>query len=155
MKTSLLAMPLALIAACATTPTDPASGTGDSRNQNRKMLRTSDCVFQSSITGFKALDNRYVVLYGGGRRSAYLAEISGGCFDVKNQSTLAAVDGDGNGQVCGFGRDSLAYREFGRIEQCRILSLEQLSELRRYEVLGESPPTRKDKDDEEEEVDKE
>jgi len=145
MKALLSAMSFLALAACATTAPDPASGSKRIPEQNRKMVRTTDCVFQSSISGFNALDSRYVVLYGGGSRTAYLAEVSGGCFDVKNQSTLAAVDGDGNGQICGFGRDSLAYREFGRVEQCRILSMEKLSDLRRYEVLGESPPTRRDK----------
>jgi hypothetical protein len=42
--------------------------------------------------------------------------------------------------------------------QCRILSIEKLSDLRRYEVLGESPPTPRDrkeddKKDEEESAD--
>jgi hypothetical protein len=117
------------------------------------MVRTTDCLFQSSISGFNALDSRYVVLYASGRRKAYLAEISGGCFDMKYQSTLASVDGDGNGQICGFGRDSLAYRQFGRVENCRILSLEQLSDIRRYEVLGEGPPTPKGKAKEEKDDD--
>jgi len=159
MKALLAAMTFLALAACATTAPDPASGANRKPEQNRKMVRTTDCVFQSSISGFNALDNRYVVLYSGGSRTAYLVEVFGGCFDVKNQSTLAAVDGDGNGRICGFGRDSLAYREFGRLEQCRILSMEKLSDLRRYEVLGESPPTRgdrkaedKDKEDADEEA---
>ena len=150
MKALLTAVPLLLLAACAATPSDPGAAGQERPDQNRRMERTTDCLFQSSITGFNALDNRYIVLYGGSRRSAYLVEVAGGCFDVNNQPTLAAVDGDGNGQICGFGRDSIAFRQFGRLEQCRILSMEQLSDLRRYEVLGESPPTPPDKEDEEE-----
>jgi hypothetical protein len=153
MKTLLLAMPALLLAACATTASDPESGSDKKLNQNRKMVRTTDCLFQTSISGFNALDNRYVVLYAGGQRTAYLVEVAGACFDVKNQPMLAAVDGDGNGQICGFGRDSIAYREFGRLEQCRILSIEKLSDLRRYEVLGESPPARRVRDDKDEDKD--
>ena len=70
------------------------------------MTRTSDCVFQSTIDGFDALDDTHVVLFSMGQRKAYLAELEGACFDVKSQSTLAAIDGDQNGQICGFGRDS-------------------------------------------------
>ena len=157
MKALLTAMTFLALAACATTAPDAESGANRKPDQNRKMVRTTDCVFQSTISGFNALDNRYVVLYGSGSRTAYLVEVAGGCFDVKNRSTLAAVDGDGNGQICGFGRDSIAYREFGRLEQCRILSIEKLSDLRRYEVLGESPPTRRDRkanDKDEEDADK-
>ena len=156
MKSALWATPLLLLAACATPSSDMVSTTAEKQaaNQNRKikMVRTTDCVFQSSINGFDALDSRYVVLYASGRRKAYLAEISGGCFDMKYRSTLASVDGDSNGRICGYGADSLAYHQFDRLQQCRILSLEQLSDVRRYEVTGEGPPTPKgkvkeDKDD--------
>jgi Family of unknown function (DUF6491) len=151
MKTTLLAMPLAMLAACATTPSDPAGAGNENRGglQERRMVRTNDCIFHSTINGFNVLDDRYIVLYGMGRRKAYLAEITGGCFDVRNQSTLAAVDGDSNGQICGYGRDSIAYRSLSRIEQCRILALEELSEHRRYELLGEVPPMPKDEDSKE------
>ncbi len=146
MKTAILALPLIALAACATTSKDSPPGENENAYQTRKMQRTTDCIFQSTINGFNALDNRYVILYGAGRNNAYLAELAPGCFDKKNTTTLGAVDGDSNGQICGFGRDSLAYREFGRTESCRILSLERLSELRLYEVTGQGPPTPKDKD---------
>ena len=57
--------------------------------------------------------------------------------------SLAAVDGDGNGQICGFGRDSVAYQRLGNVESCRILGLEQLSDERRLELgLAEPQPSR-------------
>lgn len=146
MKTTLMALPLMALVACATTSDDTSQGDKETAYQARKMQRTNDCMFQSTINGFNALDDRYVILYGAGRNQAYLAELTPGCFDIKNTTALGAVDGDGNGQICGFGRDSLAYREFGHTEQCRIMSLERLSELRLYEVTGKGPPTPKDKD---------
>jgi hypothetical protein len=85
------------------------------------------------------IDDNYVVLYAQGRRKAYLADITGGCFDVSSQAQLAAVDGDRNGQICGFGRDSIAYRRLGMVEDCRIIGLEELSDERRIELgLGAS-----------------
>jgi hypothetical protein len=69
---------------------------------------------------------------------------------VKSQSTLAAVDGDRNGQICGFGRDSIAYRNLGMVEDCRILGLEELSDERRLELgLGapQPKPRREPKED--------
>jgi len=146
MKTTLLVLPLLALAACATTSKDSSQEGKANPYQARKMQRTSDCMFQSTINGFNALDDRYVILYGPGRNNAYLAELTPGCFQIKNTTALGAVDGDNNGQICGYGRDSLAYREFGRTEECRIMSLEKLSELRLYEVTGQGPPTPKDKD---------
>ncbi len=148
MKATLLAPPLLMLVACASTSSDSPTSVTESRPL--KLQRTSDCVFDSAISGFRAINDRYIALYASGRRKAYIAEISGACFDVKHQSTLATIDGDGNGQICGFGRDSIGYRAFGRVESCRIISLEALTDLRRYEVLGESPRTPRDRDDKDE-----
>ena len=144
MKATLLVLPLMALAACATTSNDSAQDGKVKANQSRKMLRTNDCMFSSTINGFDALDDRYVLLYGMGRKQAYLAELAPGCFQITSTIALGAVDGDNNGQICGYGRDSLAYREFGRAESCRIMSLEKLSDLRLYEVTGQGPPMPKD-----------
>ena len=151
MKTlRLIAPAFLLLAACVSSGPESQVGKQDKAPKRIEMSRTSDCVFQSTIEDFDALDDRYVVLYASGRRKAYLAETSGGCFDVKSQMSLAAVDGDRNGQICGFGRDSIAYQRLGIVESCRILGLQQLSDERRLE-LGLSvpqPKPRKEKKDE-------
>jgi hypothetical protein len=147
------ARPLALTfillpAACVSQGPQSQLGTQERALQERRfeLVRTGDCVFQSAIDGFDTLDDRHVLLFSGGRRRAYLAELSGACFDLGGQVSLAAVDGDGNGQVCGYGRDSLAFRHMGRVENCRILGLEQLSEERRLE-LGLAMPAKPKQDD--------
>jgi hypothetical protein len=139
-----------LVAACVSTGPESQIGQQDKAPKRIQMSRTSDCAFQRTIDDFEAINDSYVVLYGMGRRKAYLAEISGGCFDVKGQSALAAVDGDRNGQICGFGRDSIAYRSLGMVEDCRILGLEELSDERRLELgLGapQPKPRREPKED--------
>lgn len=131
-----------LLAACVSSGPESQLGKQDKGPRRIEMTRTSDCVFQRSIDDFEALGDNYVVLYAMGRRKAYLAEISAGCFDVKSQSTLAAVDGDRNGQICGFGRDSIAYRRFGMVEECRILAMQDLPDERRIELGLSAPPPR-------------
>ena len=121
MKTALLPIPALLLAACVSSGPESQLGTEDKAQQRIEMTRTSDCVYQSTIDGFDALDDTHVVLFSMGQRKAYLAEVEGACFDVRSQSTLAAIDGDQNGQICGFGRDSIAYHRMGRVENCRIL----------------------------------
>ncbi len=148
MKIALPTLPLLLLAACVSSGPESQLGKQKQAPRRIEMTRTSDCVFHSAISGFEALDDRYVVLYSMGRRKAYLAEISGGCFDMKSQSALAAVDGDGNGQICGFGRDSIAYRRMGMVEDCRILGLQELSDERRIE-LGVGAPAPKPKKEKE------
>ena len=136
-----------LLAACVSSGPESQLGKEDKAPKRIEMSRTSDCVFQSTISDFHAIDDRYVVLYGMGRNKAYLAEIAGGCFDVDSQVTLASVDGDRNGQICGFGRDSLAYRNLGRLENCRILGMEQLSDERRVELGLGAPVDKPGKDE--------
>ena len=118
------------------------------QEQRLELTRTNDCVFQSTISDFKALNDRYLVLFASGRRRAYLADLSGACFDLDSQVSLAAVDGDGNGQICGYGRDSVAFRGMGKVESCRILGLEQLSDERRLELGLEEQPKPKEADGE-------
>jgi hypothetical protein len=142
MKTPWIAFSACLlVTACVSSGPESQLGKEDKSPKRIQMSRTSDCVFQRNIEDFDAINDNYVVLYGMGRRKAYLAEIAGGCFDMRSQSALAAVDGDRNGQICGFGRDSLAYRNLGMIENCRILGLEELSDERRLELgLGVPQP---------------
>lgn len=137
----LIAPACLLAAACVSSGPESQLGKGDKAPKRIEMTRTSDCVFQRSINDFQALDDNYVVLYAMGRRKAYLTQVAGGCFDVKGQSTLAAVDGDRNGQICGYGRDSLAYRRLGRVENCRILAMQELTDERRLELgIGAHKP---------------
>lgn len=102
-----------------------------------KVARGSDCVFQSSISSFRVLDDRHLVLYGFRQREVYLAELAPACFDVESQSSLGTVDGDRNGQICGYGRDGVSFRRINRHEECRITALERLSKARAAALLGE------------------
>lgn len=129
MKSAWLVITALVVAACSSTPAQESSG-------GARTVSASDCVHHTSVTGYRALDDRRVVLYGIGSNDAYLAEIAPGCFGVGTSTSIGAVDGDGNGQICGYGRDEIAYREFARVESCRILSLEHLSKDRRMTVLG-------------------
>jgi Family of unknown function (DUF6491) len=142
----LLVAPLVLLTGCVSEGPKSQLGTQQKASRHLEMSRTTDCAFQSTITDFDVLDDRHVVLYTMGRRKAYLTEIAGGCFDVKTQSTLAAVDGDRNGQICGFGRDSIAYRRLGMVEQCPILGMQELSNERREELGIAAPSARPKKD---------
>ena len=111
------------------------------------MTRTSDCVFQSTIDGFDALDDTPRRALQHGPAQGLSRGVEGACFDVRSQSTLAAIDGDQNGQICGFGRDSIAYHRMGSVENCRILAMQQLSDERRIELGVGAPPPKPKKTD--------
>ncbi len=136
MKTVLLAIPLLALAACATSDSLVKTSHKPQKKPEYRLTRTSDCISRSFISGFQVLDDRHVLLFGSGGRKAYLVEISPSCFDMAYQHTLATVDEDNNGRICGFGRDSIAYDRMGRVESCRVLGVEELDDERRFQVLG-------------------
>jgi len=49
--------------------------------------------------------------------------------------TLVSLCCDGNGRICGYGRDDIAYRQFGRLESCRVMKLERLTDERLAALL--------------------
>lgn len=107
-----------LLGGCATNQTRPAAVAGS---------RGDACVFESAISSFEPLDMKRLIIRGIGRDQAYLAEVAAGCFDLEHRWALAFIDGDHNGQICGFGRDRVAYRDGLRIEKCLILRLDRLT----------------------------
>ena len=148
MKIAYLSIPALLLAACVSTGPESQIGTQAKARQQIKLTRTGDCVFQSTIDGFVPLDDTHVVLNSMGQRKAYLVEMGGACFDVRGQSTLAAIDGDQNGQICAFGRDAIAFTRMGTVQNCRIYGIEQLSDERRLELgVGVKSPPKPKKDD--------
>ena len=134
MKNAILLLSVLLVA-CASS--DSMVQTKQKAKSDPHVLKgASDCVSESLVSGFNALDDRHLLLYGSGSRRVFLVEISPACFDLKYRNTLAVIDGDDNGRICGFGRDSVGFEQFGRVEYCRIMGMEELSEERRLEVLG-------------------
>lgn len=134
MKNAMLLLSVLLVA-CASS--DSMVQTRQKAQADPHVLKgASDCISESVVSGFNALDDRHLLLYGSGGRRVFLVEISPACFDLKYRNTLAVVDGDNNGQICGFGRDSIGFEQLGRVESCRIMGMEELSEERRLEVLG-------------------
>ncbi len=139
MRNFILLMSTLALAACAST-----SGSG----QSPRSRGGTDCVFQSRITGFDARSDSRLIIYTGRQREAWVAEVSAGCFDLSHQVSLSLIDGDANGSICGFGRDSVAFSSMGgRMQSCRILSLQRVEDAAREVMEGE--PGAKDKPDQE------
>ena len=134
MKNAILLLSVLLVA-CASS--DSMVQTRHKAKSDPHVLKSaSDCISESLVSGFNALDDRHLLLYGSGSRRVFLVEIAPACFDLKYRNTLAVVDGDNNAQICGFGRDLIGFEQLGRVESCRIMGMEELSEERRLEVLG-------------------
>jgi hypothetical protein len=109
---------------CATTPGDAGDGPSGAR----------ECVSQSRISSFEALDPSRMLIYGPGQKEAYLAELGAGCAGMDRRSTISFVDGDRNGSICGLGNDSVAFKDGPRIANCSIRSMIKLTPAAREQI---------------------
>jgi hypothetical protein len=150
MRTTTLGLSLAVLTAGASS--EPQPQIGKDEVQKVEKSHSSDCVLQSIISGFEPLDDRHIVLFDADERKAYLAEMAAGCFNIEMQTMFSAVDGDRNGQICGDGRDSLAYRRVNLVQNCLIVGLEELSDERRLELGVGSPHSKSKKESGEDEA---
>jgi hypothetical protein len=67
----------------------------------------SDCLFFRTIHDWRALDSTHMVVWGPGTRNPYLVTLTFPLPDLKWAFRLAFVDGNRDGNLCSFGRDSV------------------------------------------------
>jgi len=123
---------LALGASTGNAATDSKSRTG--------FMTGNDCFFARSITDWRPLDNRNLVVFTGVRRP-YHVQLSMPANGLRFQDTIAFTDRDG--RICAYGGDSVvvngAIPERISIAAIRRLTEGQLEEL--YLSFGIKRPT--------------
>jgi hypothetical protein len=95
----------------------------------------NDCIFISQVNGYQALDRDKIVIFGPGANNAYLVELTMPLMGIEGSWQMATIDRDGDGRLCGFSRDRIGIRDFGRPEYSSIKSMSRLDidELRALE----------------------
>jgi hypothetical protein len=67
----------------------------------------NDCVFSSTINDFKVLDRNKMVIWAPTRSKAYLVELSMPMPELKFAHSIAVVDRNHDGMLCGYGMDRI------------------------------------------------
>src|SRR5262245_34297069 len=67
----------------------------------------NDCVFARTINDFKVLDRNKMVIWAPTRSKAYLVELSMPLPELKFANSIAVVDRNHDGMVCGYGMDRI------------------------------------------------
>jgi hypothetical protein len=67
----------------------------------------NDCVFARTIHDFKVLDRDKMIIWAPTRSKAYLVELSMPMPELKFANTIAVVDRNHDGMVCGYGMDRI------------------------------------------------
>ncbi len=69
--------------------------------------RGRDCLFASQPSSWRVLDKQTLILWGPSQRDAYLVKLFSPVPDMKFSVTLAVIDGDRNGMICGGSTDKI------------------------------------------------
>lgn len=103
MKTSTL---LAL-AASAIIGTAHAADATDDKADKIDDKQTRACMFTSQPLTWTVLDDRQLVLWGPTQKDAYLVKLFSPLHDLRFTESVAFIDGDRNGMICGNGGDKI------------------------------------------------
>lgn len=135
-----------IVAAHATSPSN-----ADDKTDVTAGKKHNECIFISSVGQYQALDRDKVVIWGPGRRDAYLVELTTPLFGLEGSWNMAMIDHDRDGRLCGFSSDRIGVRDIGRPESASIKSMTKLDEasLVTLEKQYEVSLTRKKKDEKE------
>ena len=144
MKRSLVFAAIALsMAAGASAPAFASTDTSSRAGGN-------DCVFARTINNFKVLDRDKMIIWAPTRSKAYLVELSMPMPELKFANTIAFVDRNHDGMLCGYGMDRIIVADsgFGFRTPSTILGMQRLDAagLAQLEQQYDVRLTRKKKD---------
>jgi hypothetical protein len=124
------------MAAVASAPALAATDTSSHAGKN-------ECVFARTINDFKVLDRNKMVIWAPSRSKAYLVELSMPMPELKFANTIAVVDRNHDGMLCGYGMDRIVAVDSGpglrtpatvmgmtRLDDAALAQLEQQYDVR-------------------------
>ena len=101
MKNALVFAAVAMsMAAGASAPAVASTDTSSHAGKN-------ECVFARTINNFKVLDRNNMIIWAPTRSRSYLVELSMTMQELKFANTIAFVDRNHDGMLCGYGMDRI------------------------------------------------
>jgi len=94
----------------------------------------NDCIRINSVGNYRVLDRNALVIWAPGRRDAYLVELSMPLFALQSSYTLAMIDRDLDGRLCGYGFDRIGVRDFGHPESSTINRMTRLDDAHLVQI---------------------
>jgi hypothetical protein len=90
--------------------------------------KTNECLFIRSVDHYQPIDRDKVVIWGPGRRDAYLAELTMPLFNLEGSWNIALIDHDRDGRLCGFSSDKISVRDGSMHESASLRAMTKLTE---------------------------
>jgi hypothetical protein len=84
------------------------------------------CVFFRTLYDWQVLDDRHLLIWAPGKRDPYQVELATPLNGLRFAHTLAFVDRNGDGMLCGFGMDRIALTDTPIHEDATIAGMTRL-----------------------------
>jgi hypothetical protein len=95
---------------------------------NDKARNDNECVFARTIYDFKPLDRNKMVIWAPTRSKAYLVELSMPMPELKFANTIAVVDRNHDGMLCGYGMDRIVAVDSGLRTPATVMGMTRLDD---------------------------
>ena len=86
------------------------------------------CVFSGTISDWRALDDRNLVIWAPSRRNAYHVTLGFPLTNLKSEEDLLIIDNNGDGRLCGYGMDQIVISGGAFAEKSTITGMTRLDE---------------------------
>jgi hypothetical protein len=83
------------------------------------------CTWFRSVDNWQRLDDRNLIVWGPGK-AAYHVELSMPLFGLRSTESIAFIDGNRDGQLCGYGMDQVVVPHSPIFESSTILGMTRL-----------------------------
>ncbi|MGC3982907.1 MAG: DUF6491 family protein [Steroidobacteraceae bacterium] len=81
---------------------------GNAYAADKNETSKRECLFSSQPQSWRVLDQQQLVLWGPSSKDAYLVKLFAPVQDLRFTESLAFIDRDHNGMICGDGSDQIA-----------------------------------------------
>jgi Family of unknown function (DUF6491) len=88
----------------------------------------NDCVFSGTINDWRPLDDRHLVIWAPNRKDAYLVSLSFPLTNLKSRESMAIIDNNGDGRLCGYGMDQIVIGGGPYPEKSTVMGMTKLDE---------------------------
>jgi hypothetical protein len=119
------------LAGCASTGTPQGAAPQSAAAEKTPVMSTpslskEECLFASVVDDWSPIDDERLLIYGPGRRQAFLATLAMPTSDLRFGFTIAIIDGDNNGRICGHGSDAIVIGGSAIPGRNTIISLQRI-----------------------------
>lgn len=128
-----------VVTGCATS----AAKSGQPEKSTPSLSR-EDCIFASVLNDWSALSDDQLIIFGPGRRQAYLTTLSFPSSDLTFDIRLGFYDSDRNGRICGHGFDAIIFPG-GHPDRISIASMQRIDPAEAKRLIEAAKKPRKAK----------